>query len=52
MVLRKVMPKFDNTKYIGTRVKIASAEVINTEFGLALKITSAPIPLQAGDSLP
>ena len=37
---RKELPKIDFTEYIGRDTEIETAEVIETRFGLALKVTS------------
>lgn len=45
-------PKFDITKYVGTKTQIAKAEIIKSKFGYAIKVESMPIKLIGGDRLP
>ena len=42
----------DVLKYVGTKTKIALAEVIDAKHGLCLQVTSEDIPFKEGDSLP
>lgn len=46
------LPKIDVVKYVGEDTMIENAVVVNTKFGLALKVESAVIPLKDGDELP
>jgi hypothetical protein len=49
---RKETPKLDVTKYIGRKAQIVSAEIIQSKFGLCLKLDSEAIRLEQGDTLP
>lgn len=40
---RKELPKIDFTQYVGTKTEVDKAEIIETRYGLALKLTSKPL---------
>lgn len=44
--------KLDVSKYVGTKVFIAKAEIISSKFGEALKVEGSPVDLKDGDTLP
>lgn len=37
---RKELPKIDFTKYIGAKAKTDSADIINTKFGIAIRVSA------------